>query len=97
MRAPMLGKAKNKMPKPAKIMAGNPTEKIFKLGAARVATPKPMLMNSKATMTGRAVSSAPKNNMELQETNCRQAVSPKSEPPMGKLVKLSTTKLNKMP
>ena len=86
-----------RMPNPAKIMAGKPTEKMFKLGAARVATPKPMLMNNKATITGRPVRSAPKNNMELQATNWRHAISPNKLPPMGRLVKLSTTKFRSMP
>ena len=50
----MLGNAKTNTPKPAKIMAGNPTEKMFRLGAARVAMPNPMLISNKATITGKA-------------------------------------------
>ena len=88
----MPGKAKKRTPNPAKIMAGNPTEKIFKLGAARVATPNPMLMNSSATITGNAVSKAPKNNMELQAMTCFMASVLMRLLPMGKLLKLSTTK-----
>ena len=88
----MPGKAKMRTPNPAKIMAGKPTEKIFKLGAARVATPNPMLMNSSATMTGKAVSRAPKNNMELQAMTCFMASVLMRLLPMGRLLKLSTTK-----
>ena len=59
MRAPMLGKLKIMIMKPAITMAGKPNEKTFKLGAARVATPKPTLMNKSVTMTGNAVSKPP--------------------------------------
>jgi hypothetical protein len=34
-------------------MTGRPKEKIFKLGAARVATPKPMLIKSMVIITGK--------------------------------------------
>ena len=50
----MLGKANTSTANPAKIMAGNPTEKMFRLGAARVAMPNPMLISNKATITGKA-------------------------------------------
>ena len=88
----MLGKAITSTANPAKTMAGKPTEKMFKLGAARVATPKPMLMNNSATMTGNAVSNAPKNNIELQAMTCFIDSVFNKCPPIGKLLKLSTTK-----
>ena len=56
--------------KPAMMVAGKPTEKMFRLGAARVTTPRPMLMNSSVTMTGKAVSKAPRKIIELQLTSC---------------------------
>ena len=58
MRAPMLGSATIITAKPATIMTGRPSEKRFKLGAARVATPSPMLMNNMVTMIGKAISTA---------------------------------------
>ena len=45
MRAAILGKVTIMSTKPATIMTGRPKEKIFKLGAARVATPKPMFIS----------------------------------------------------
>ena len=66
MRATLLPIENIMTTKPVKISAGKPTVKIFKLGAARATKPKPMLMNSKVIITGKAISKAPKNIMELQ-------------------------------
>ena len=45
-------------------------------------------------MTGNAVSKAPKNSMELQAMTCFMASVLMRLLPMGRLVKLSTTKLS---
>ena len=45
-------------------------------------------------MTGNAVSKAPKNNMELQAMTCFMASVLMRLLPIGKLLKLSTTKLS---
>ena len=66
MRATLLPIEKTMTMKPVKISAGKPTVKMFKLGAARATKPKPMLINSKVIMTGKAISKAPKNIIELQ-------------------------------
>ena len=59
--------ANHRTKKPVNIMAGNPTEKMFKLGAARVTKPNPTLTKSKVIMTGKEINTEPTNTMELQE------------------------------
>ena len=59
--------ANHRTKNPVNIMAGNPTEKIFKLGAARVTNPKPTLTNNKVIMTGNETKTDPTKTMELQE------------------------------
>jgi hypothetical protein len=56
MRLTMLGTANHITTKPANKMAGKPTEKMFKLGAARVMNPTPILTNNKVMTTGSEMS-----------------------------------------
>ena len=65
MRLPMLSMEMIKIRNPAMIMAGKPTAKMFKLGAARVTTPSPTLMNRSETITGNAIKTAPRKTIEL--------------------------------
>ena len=67
MRLTMLGIANHITTKPDNKMAGKPTEKIFKLGAARVMKPTPMFTNNNVMTTGKEISNAATTSTVLLE------------------------------
>ena len=83
MRPPIASMDTISTKKPAKIMAGKPTAKILRLGAARVTMPRPTLMKSKNTITGSAISKAPRNIMLLHCTTLPSITWLKIETPIG--------------
>jgi len=79
---------------PAMSKAGKPTEKIFKLGAARVMKPTPMLTNNKVMTTGNEINSAETNINAPQAVILPSRSCVNIDLPIGNKVKDSSSKPN---
>ena len=74
---------------PPKIIAGNPSAKIFKEGAERVMTPRPRFINNKEAKTGSAIINAPTNMLPDQTSNPSTIEAIDKGTPTGSTLKLS--------
>ena len=75
--------------KPKTSATGSPTEKMFRVGAARLTTPKARLAMSSAVTAGSDTASAPENSCEPQATTDHRPAGPSPAVPIGSVWKPS--------
>jgi hypothetical protein len=74
---------KNIIKRPAKIVTGNPTAKIFSWGAVRVIIPNARLISSRAVMTGSANKMPPAKTIDPNDTSAVNDDAEMLSEPMG--------------